>query len=313
MANTQIDFYKTLGIKDDASEQQIKRAFRKLAKDNHPDRHPGNAAKEKRFKEVSEAYETLSDKKKRAEYDNLKRYGAFSSGTPFGHGGAGAPGGGPFGGGNVGDLSDLFGSIFGAGAESGGRGRHEGSFSFGGPFGSGFTGQSQSGPQKGADAAAELTINFEDALSGITQQVTITASDGSRKTIKVKIPAGIESREKIRLRGIGSPGIAGGPNGDLLVTINVRKHQTYSRIGNDIYSAVTVPMKTAALGGKVMVDTLSKKIKLNIPAGTQPGAKLRLKGQGLSLGGKQGDQIVQIQVEIPKKLSKKQREALEEF
>lgn len=313
MSNSQLDFYNTLGVKDDASEQQIKRAFRKLAKENHPDRHPGDAAKEKRFKEISEANETLSDKKKRAEYDNLRRYGAFAGGSPFGHGGggAGAAQGGPFGSGNVGDLNDLFGSIFGGGVESGGRGRHAGGFGFGGPFGTGFSGQSR--PQKGTDAAAELTINFEDALSGITQQVTITAPDGSHKTIKVKIPAGIENGEKIRLRGIGSPGIAGGSAGDLLVTINVRKHQNFSRNGNDIYSSITVSMKTAALGGKVMVDTLSKKIKLNVPPGTQPGAKLRLKGQGLALGGKQGDQIVQIQVEIPQKLSKAQREALEKF
>lgn len=313
MTNAQTDFYKILGVKDDASEQQIKRAFRKLAKENHPDRHPGDAAKEKRFKEISEANETLSDKKKRAEYDNLKRYGAFSGGSPFGQGGAGFSQGGPFGSGNVGDLNDLFGSIFGAGAESAGRGRHGGSFHFGGPFGSGFSGQSGSGPQRGADAASELTINFEDALSGVTQQVTIMAPDGSRKTIKVKIPRGIESGEKIRLRGIGSPGIAGGQPGDLLVTINVRKHQNFSRTGNDIYSVITIPMKTAALGGKVMVETLTKKLKLNIPPGTQPGAKLRLKGQGLSLGGKQGDQIVEVQVEIPRKLSKAQREALEKF
>ncbi|MCH7878918.1 MAG: J domain-containing protein [candidate division Zixibacteria bacterium] len=311
MANTQTDFYRTLGVKDDASEQQIKRAFRKLAKENHPDRHPGNVAKEKRFKEVSEAYETLSDNKKRAEYDNLKRYGAFAGGTPFGRGGAGAGAGtgqaGSYGSANFADLSDLFGSMFGAG----GRGRRKSSVHFGGPFG--FSGQEQSVPQSGADAASEITISFEDSLRGVSQQVTLTAPDGTRKTIKIKIPGGIENGEKIRLRGMGSPGLGGGPAGDLLLTINVREHQKFSRKGKDIYSRVAVSMKTAALGGKVMVDTLTKKIKLNIPPGTQPGARLRLKGQGLALGGKQGDQIVEIQVEIPKKLSKAQREALEKL
>ncbi len=309
------DYYKILGVDEGASEQDIKKSFRKLAKEYHPDRNQGDAKKEKRFKEISEAYETLSDKKKRSEYDNLRRYGAFDNGQQAGgqHGGGPFPGGGGFGGGfsgnvgGMGDLGDIFGSMFGGAGQTGFRrgGATGGANPFGGGFGA--------GPQKGPDVTAVLHVEFEEAINGASKQVVITDGAGGRKTIKVKIPKGIDDGEKIRLRGLGAQGAAGGPAGDLIVTVNVNAHQKFSRDGSNIISKVTVPFKLAALGGKATVDTLTKKIRVTIPPGTQPGARLRLKGQGLALGGKKGDLIVEVQVEVPTSLSDEQKAALEKF
>lgn len=304
------DYYKTLGVDEAATEQEIKKSFRKLAKEYHPDRNQGDAQKETRFKEISEAYETLSDKKKRSEYDNLRRFGAFDNGQ---QGSGPYHGGGGFGGnfsGNVdgmGDLGDIFGSIFGGGGQSGFRrgGTARGPNPFGGGFGA--------GPQKGPDVTAVLHVEFEEAIKGASKQVVITDGAGGRKTIKVKIPNGIDDGEKIRLRGLGGQGAAGGPAGDLIVTVNVNAHQKFSRDGSNIISKVTVPFKLAALGGKATVDTLTKKIRVTIPPGTQPGARLRLKGQGLALGGNKGDLIVEVQVEVPTELSDEQKEALDKF
>ncbi len=311
----QADYYKILGVDEGASEADIKKSFRKLAKEFHPDRNPGDTQKEKRFKEISEAYETLSDKKKRSEYDNLRRFGAFDGGQhgggPFGaQGGYGGSGGGFSGNtGGFGDLGDIFGSMFGGGGSgaSGGFRRAGGS-----PFGGGFNAGPQS-PQKGASVSADLNIEFLEAIHGAEKQVIITDGLGGRKTIKVKIPKGIDDGEKIRLRGLGGVGGAGGPAGDLIVTVKVNSHQKFSRDGSNIISKVVVSFKVAALGGKATVETLTKKIRVTIPSGTQPGAKLRLKGQGLALGGKKGDLIVEVQVEVPKELTDEQKEALEKF
>ncbi|MFQ5607718.1 MAG: DnaJ C-terminal domain-containing protein [Candidatus Zixiibacteriota bacterium] len=308
MASDTTDYYKVLGVGENASQQDIKRAFRKLAKQYHPDRNQGDPGKERRFKEISEAYETLSDKKKRAEYDNLRSFGAFD-GSQFSQG----SGGFSFSGSSAGNINDIFKDLFDAvgGPGRSARRRQPGGVNFGAGFGGG--GFTPGATQRGIDTTADLTVDFAEALEGATCQIVIAAADGSRKAVKVKIPKGIESGEKIRLRGLGSPGAGGGEPGDLLVTIHVREHQKFARRGVDIFSKITIPLKTAALGGKVDIDTLTKKVKLNIPAGTQPGAKLRLKGQGLALSGKKGDQIVEIQVEIPRRLTKPQRKALEDF
>jgi molecular chaperone DnaJ len=319
----QADYYKTLGVDERATEQEIKKSFRKLAKEYHPDRNQGDAHKEKRFKEISEAYETLSDKKKRSEYDNLRRFGAFDNGQRGGHH-SGQPGAGPFGAGGytgnfsgnvggMGDLGDILGSIFGGAGQGGFRrtGRGAGADPFGGGFGA--------AQQKGADVSAVIRIEFEEAINGAEKQVIITDGVGGRKTIKVKIPKGIDNGEKIRLRGLGAPGSpatmggAAGPAGDLIVTVNVNPHQKFSRDGSNIISKVTVSFKLAALGGKATVDTLTRKIRVTIPPGTQPGSRLRLKGQGLALGGKKGDLIVEVQVEVPTELSDEQKEALDKF
>ena len=243
------DYYKDLGVAEGASQEDIKKSFRKLAKEYHPDRHKGDSSKEERFKEISEAYETLSNEKKRAEYDNMRRFGAFDSSGAHG----GAQGASSFsGGGGVGldDLGDIFGSIFGAAA---GAGRGRGGFGRG-SGGQGFGGFGATGPQQGANASAEMSITFEESASGVSRQVVIAGSDGVQKKINVKIPAGISDGEKIRLRGLGAAGVNGGPPGDLLVTIKVKKHQLFNREGLNIVSSATVPLKTAALGGKVKDD-----------------------------------------------------------
>jgi len=311
----EVDYYKALGVDENASEQDIKKAFRKLAKEYHPDRNPGDSAKEKRFKEISEAYETLSDKKKRSEYDNLRRFGAFGGGQPGGNpfGGAGGFGGG-FSGQTVdfGDLVDIFSSMFGGSMGSGSGFRRTRRGVGANPFTEGFGGFN-AGPQKGASVSATLSVDFDEAIHGATKQVIITDSAGARKTIKVKIPKGIGDGEKIRLRGLGAPGSGGGPAGDLIVTVHVKPDQKFAREGNNIISKVTIPFKLAALGGKATVDTLTKKVRVTIPPGTQPGARLRLKGQGLAVGGKKGDLIVEVQVEVPTSLTAEQKAALEKL
>lgn len=306
----QPDFYQTLGVSESASRADIKKAFRKLAKECHPDRHKGDPKKEERFKEISEAYETLSDDKKRAEYDNIRRYGGFAG--PGGRSAQGAGfGGGPgefhFSGAGLENIEDLLGSFFG-GAQSRRSGAGFGGFGgFGaGPFGSGAKG----GPQRGADASAELSVEFLESLRGVSRQVTL-ANGGAPKTIKVKIPAGISDGEKIRLRGLGAPGVGGGPAGDLLVTIHVKPDQNFKRDGLNIITSVTIPLKVAALGGKARVKTLTREVNVNVPAGSQPGSKLRLKNQGVSANGSTGDLIVELQVEIPTKLTDDQRKLFE--
>lgn len=315
------DYYKDLNVAEGASQAEIKKSFRKLAKEYHPDRHKGDSSKEERFKEISEAYDTLSNEKKRAEYDNMRRYGAFDpSGAQAGF--AGAQGGSPFtgagGGGGLGDLGDIFGSIFGAASRGrggpGGPGG-PGGRGFGQGFGAGFGGQgfASSSPQQGANASAEMSVTFEESASGVSREVVISSSDGTQKKIKVKIPAGISDGEKIRLRGLGAAGFNGGAPGDLLVTIKVKKHPLYTREGLNIISSATVSLKTAALGGKIKVKTLTKSVMLSVPPGSQPGARLRLKGQGLNVAGKTGDLIVVLQVEIPTDLTDNQKKALEDF
>jgi DnaJ-class molecular chaperone len=307
------DFYEALGVEEKASADEIKKTFRRLAKKYHPDRNPGNKQAEAKFKELSEAYETLSDEKKRAEYDQLRKYGAFS--------GAGGGGFNPnnFSGGPGGDASSGFDfnqfvnrrsangqgfSSFSAGFDlneilAAMMGQAGGSRMRGNPFG----GFAQEQPQKGADLLSEISVSFMEAVKGGERLVQL--SNGRK--LKVKIPAGIADGGKIRLAGQGQPNPIGGPNGDLIVKVNVMPDQKFERKGNDIYSKVEISFKEAILGTKAEIDTLTKKLKLSIPAGTQPGTVMRLKGQGL--GG--GDQFVEIRVKIPTSLTEKQREILE--
>lgn len=305
------DFYEVLGVSESASIEEIKKQFRKLAKKYHPDRNKGDKAAEEKFKEVSEAYETLSDSKKRTEYDTLRKYGAFAGGPQ----GPYAEGYGPsgfdfsnfgnrggrttvhFGGtGDVGDMEgwdDILSSILGRT----GKGRFD--------FGS-----AQQMPKRGNDLTSEISISFRESVNGTTRMLSLGRG---KSRLKVKIPAGIEDGGKIRLAGQGEPGLYGGPNGDILITVRVMPDQQFTRKGNDIYSSVEISFIEAINGCKKNVSTLTKTVSLTIPPGTQPGTLLRLKGQGLSVNGVQGDQYVEVKVSIPKNLTEKQRKMLEEW
>lgn len=299
------DFYQILGIGETATQDEIKKQFRKLAKQYHPDRNKGAKAAETKFKEISEAYDTLSDEKKRAEYDTLRKYGAFS-----GQGGQGGqPGFDP--------------SQFGRsrhGNEPGGTGFGDGdnweeilAQFFGGetPFAGGTQRRRRGGRQQqmpGRDVEAELMIPFMEAVNGTTRVIQV----GSKK-LNIRIPAGIDEAGRIRLAGQGEPGPFGGPSGDLLITVHVAPDPHFTRKGNDIYSAVEIPFTEAILGTKRSVRTLTKTVTLSIPPGTQPGAMLRLKGQGISANGAVGDQYVEVKVSIPKNLTVKQKKMIEEW
>ncbi|CAM3653474.1 J domain-containing protein [Micrococcus flavus] len=308
------DFYAVLGVSKDASEADIKKAYRKLARTHHPDQNPGDAAAEQRFKEISEAYDVLSDPKDRQEYDALRAMGG--GGARFtAPGGSGAGGfedvfGDMFGGGagpgsfrtssGAGgpDLSDLFGAFAG-----GGFGGAQG---FGGPQGFG-GGYGQPRPTKGADRTATTTISFRGAVEGTT--VSLRAADG--ETVEVRIPKGIRDGQKVRARGKGSPGTAG--RGDLMVTVQVREHPFFQRDGDDLRVQVPVTFDEAALGATVEVPTLAGPVKVKVPAGSQPGRVLRLKGRGVASAKHTGDLLVELQVAVPAELSDEARAAVEAY
>jgi len=296
-----LDLYQRLGLKRGASEAEIKKAYRSLAKQLHPDRNKDNPDAAKRFGEVTAAYDLLSDKDKRARYDrgeideegNPKMpfgggFGGYSGGTgPRPGGGAGPEGfeNFNFGGADAADLSDLFEGLFGAaGAARGGRG--------GGPF-SGFRQRAQA-PQKGADVAYRLKIPFEDAVALSPQRITL--ADG--KTIDLKLPAGLEDGTRIRLAGKGQEGPAG--RGDAIVTIEIAPHRFFTRDGTNIRLNLPVSLKEAVLGAKVKVPTPEGPVMLTIPKGTSSGKVLRLKGRGFTAkDGKRGDQLVTVEIEVP--------------
>ena len=300
------DYYKTLGVSENASTVEIKRAFRKLAKKYHPDRNKGEKKAEERFKEISEAHETLGDETKRAEYDTMRKYGAFAGGPQQGGFGVGGfPSGqsvfrtGRGGVEGFGDLDDLLASLLGGGFA---RKRH-------GPRGRSAFGQ-QNMPRRGADLAARILIPFLEAIKGTRRTLTLR---GVNKKLSVRIAPGIDNGGRIRLKGQGEPGIYGGRNGDLIITVEVMPHKEFERKGNDIFSSVEISFIEAIKGCKKQIKTLTKTIALTIPPGTQPGAKMRLKGMGLAVGKVQGDQYVEIKVNIPTTLTETQQKLLEEW
>ena len=345
------DFYETLGVGKKADEKELKSAFRKMAMQWHPDKNPGDADAERKFKEINEAYETLKDPQKRAAYD---RYGhqAFENGGMGGGGGAGFAGGG---------FSDIFDDIFGE--MMGGRQR-----------------RSSNGRERGNDLRYNMEISLEEAFSGKTAQIRVptsitcdlctgtgakpgtkpstcatcqgsgrvraaqgffsiertcptcqgrgqTISDPCGKchgqgrvtedrTLSVNIPAGIEDGTRIRLQGEGEAGLRGGPAGDLYIFLSVRPHDFYQRDGADLYCSVPISMVTAALGGKFDVSTLDgTKSRVTVPEGTQAGKQFRLKGKGMPVlrSNQLGDLYIQMAIETPQKLTKRQRELLAEF
>jgi DnaJ-class molecular chaperone len=293
-----LDLYQRLGLKRGASEAEIKKAYRSLAKQLHPDRNQDNPDAARRFGEITQAYDLLSDKDKRAQYDrgeideegNPKMpfgsgFGGYSQGQSGPQPGAGGPGfeSFNFGGADSADLSDLFEGLFG-GAQAGGRG--------GGPF-SGFR-QRARAPQKGADVAYRLKVPFVDAVTLTPQRITL--ADG--KTIDLKLPPGLEDGTRIRLTGKGEEGPGG--RGDAIVTIDIAPHRFFRRDGNNIRLDLPVTIKEAVLGSKAKVPTPEGPVMLTIPKGTTSGKVLRLKGRGFTArDGKRGDQLATVMVDVP--------------
>ena len=306
------DFYKVLGVPKDVSEADLKKAYRKLARKYHPDANPGDAASESHFKEISEAHAVLADKEQRAEYDQVR---AMGSGARFS-----APSGG--GTGPQGGFEDVFGNMFGGGGGGGGqRGRtsySQGGFEdiLGGMFGNGGFGQTSGGyrgfggPTPGRDLTASTTIDFVTATKGDT--VRLQTSDG--KPISVRIPAGVTNGQKIRLPGKGQQSSDGGPAGDLILTVTVRKHPVFERDGLNLRVNVPVTFVEAALGATIEVPTLGgDPVRLRVAPGTSSGKILRVKGRGVKTTKGEGDLLARIEVAVPGRLTDAQREALERF
>jgi DnaJ-class molecular chaperone len=294
MANT--DYYKALGVDKNSSPEEIKKAFRKLAVKYHPDRNPNDKAAEDKFKEINEAYAVLSDPKKKEEYDTFgssgfhKQYSqedifrGFDFGNAYKDMGAG-------GGEDI--FSRLFGGSFGRG---GGRG--------------GFRG----GPQRGGDLEMETDISFRDAAQGAEKQVAFRRN-GQREELKIKIPAGVDNGSKIRIAGKGGQGEGGGPAGDLFLSIRVLPDQVFSRDGGDLFVDRSIAFSAACLGTSLDVPTLEDEKRIKVPAGIQPGTKIRLKGCGVKpLGSNaKGDLYVKISVHVPETLNAEQKKLVEEL
>jgi molecular chaperone DnaJ len=345
------DYYKVLGVVPTASDKEITRAYRKLAKENHPDTNPGS---EERFKEISAAYDVVGDADKRKEYDEVRSHG------PVGGFGAPGGGGGTFRMEDMGDLGDLFGGLFGGGA--------------------GRTRPTQRGPQRGADMEAQLHLSFQDAVHGVTTSVNVpqevrcsncrgsgaapgtsthtcprcggsgslndnqglfslstvcpdcmgrgtlfdtpcpvchgTGTEHKVRSVKVRIPAGVEDGQRIRVKGRGAPGQGMAPPGDLYVVVHVAKHEVFGRSGRNLTITVPVTFPEAALGTTITVPTLDSKVTLKVPAGTSPGKVLRVRGRGVPSGSgrsakKPGDLLVKVEVVVPTELTDEQKAAVE--
>ncbi|GAA2148606.1 molecular chaperone DnaJ [Humibacillus xanthopallidus] len=314
------DFYATLGVPQDADAAVIKKAYRKLARDLHPDHNVGNAHAEERFKEIGEAYAVLSDPEQRREYDAIRAMshgGArFTAGGPGGggagfedifsaFGGPGGPGGGgqrvrfDTSGGQP-NIEDLLGQMFGGGA--GGFGGAQGYG--GGGFGS------TAGPRPGADVQASTSIGFRAAVEGST--VTLTSPDLGR--ITARIPPGVKDGQRIRLRGKGRQGDPGAAPGDLILTVTVGKHPVFGRDGDNLTLDLPVTFAEAALGATVSVPTLDGgSVKVKVAPGTPSGRVLRLKGRGVTRGDHKGDLLAKVQVVVPQRLTDEAREAVEKM
>jgi curved DNA-binding protein len=294
MAST--DYYKTLGVEKNASAEEIKKAFRKLAVKYHPDRNPNDKAAEDRFKEINEAYAVLSDPKKKDEYDT---YGSSGFHKQY-------------------SQEDIFrGFDFSNAYKDMGAGGGEDIFSrlFGGGFGrGGARGGFRGGPQRGGDLEMEVEINFRDAAQGAEKLIAFRRS-GQREELKIKIPAGVDNGSKIRITGKGGQGEGGGPDGDLFLIIRVLPDQLFTRDGGDLFVDRSIPFSAACLGTSLDVPTLEGDKRIKVPAGMQPGTKIRLKGCGIKpLGSNaKGDLYVRVAVHVPESLNSKQRKLVEEL
>jgi curved DNA-binding protein len=307
------DYYETLGVSKTASDEEIRSAFRKLARKYHPDVAKDKKTAEEKFKEINEAYEVLSDPEKRKKYDQLganwNQPGGFQ--PPPDWGGGAQPGGyyqwsGGDGGGGVDfefggtGFSDFFEAFFG-----GGRGRS----AFGG------FGQRERTAERGSDVEADIMVTLEEALHGATRQVSLRRA-GSKKveTYQVKIPRGVREGQRIRLAGQGEAGERGGKSGDLFLRVRLARHPDFTVEGADLIHEVRIAPWQAVLGDQLVVPTLEGNARLKIPPGTQGGQRFRLRGRGLQgVSGSRGDLYVVVQIAIPKKLSEPEREIWEQL
>lgn len=302
MASNYRDYYKILGVDRNATDKDIKSAYRKLARKYHPDVNPGDKAAEEKFKDISEAYEVLGDKDKRSRYDQFGQYWEHAGqpgqgGTPpgwdtftFDYGGFGGGGQTEYGG--TGEFSDFFEMLFGQGRR-----------------GAAGTGQRRAyAPAKGANVEAEMEISLEDAFYGTKKSFTL-----GRKKLEVTIPKGVKDGQKIRLAGQGEEGPAG--RGDLLVKVKVRSHKTFERKEDDIYADVPVDYLIAALGGEAQVPTLSGRVTMKIPAGSSSGRVFRLPGQGMPKlkDSSRGNLYARLRITVPEHISDKEKEYLDEI
>lgn len=298
------DFYKVLGVSRDESPEEIKKAYRQLAKELHPDRNPDNKEAEERFKDVSGAYSVISDEEKRKLYDEFGEVGLRDGFDPEAYS-ASRQGVGGFGGFDFGD-------IFGAAARGGGGRAGHVEFDLGDLFGGAGPGRGAyvRAPQRGADLRSEVTVDFRDAVLGCTRELSLRGPEGER-TLKVRIPAGVRNEGKIRLRGQGGLGMHGGPAGDLVLEVKVPKHPYFSIRGKQLHVKVPVTPLEAYSGAKVSVPTPEGSVQLSIPAGSQNGSKLRLRGKGIQKKGKaRGDLIAHLEIVLPEGHSEEVDEAL---
>jgi len=297
--------YDLLGVSQEATTDDIRKAYRKLAKRYHPDKTGGDVEAEEKLKKINSAYDTLKNNGKRQEYDQQLKYGSGFDG--FSGGGFHSQ---EF----SGDVSDIFSTFFGQGTQN----------------------QRNTTPRKGRDLRVQIEISFVDVLNGTTRTLKLNKKvlcdsctgvpttscqrcsghgfTTEQKTIQVSIPMGIQDGARLRVAGEGDVGVRGGPSGDLYVVVQKLDDPFFTRDGNHVKCQVPITFANAALGGTVEVPTLTGRANLTIPEGTQNGAQLRLKGQGLpTIGGGRGDEIVHVIVEIPRKLSEKQKELIGEF
>ena len=354
------DYYEVLGVEKNASEAEIKKAYRKLAMKYHPDQNPGDKTAEEKFKEVNEAYEVLSDADKKARYDQYGFAGVDPNFNPAAGAGFGGFGGGGFG---FGDFSDIFGDFFGGGG--------------------GGASARRNAPSKGQNVVVEIDLSFEEAAFGCEREITYSRIEGCpschgsgcrdgaqpetcsycggsgtvrtqqnfmgmtmqsnqqcpkcggtgkiikepcttckgkgkvrrSKTLRVKVPAGIDNGQSFRVRDEGNAGSNGGPNGDVLVTVAVRKHPIFTRDGANVLCEMPITFTQAALGATIEVPTLDGKVRYGIPEGTQTGTTFRLRGKGIPYVGykTRGDQFVTVVVETPTKLTREQKELLKQL
>lgn len=287
----QTDYYRALGASPDASPADITKAYRALARQLHPDHNPDDPAAEERFKQVSAAYDVIGDATKRKQYDEIRRLAA--GGNPFATPGPGGSHSFQFSGAD--GVGDLFANLFGTP---------------GGPFGAP---PGVHRPQRGPDHQAQISLSFSEAVKGTTTSVAV-GERSALEQIKVRIPPGVSDGQRIRLRGKGGAGAAGGPPGDLYVIVRAGEHPLFGREGDDLTLTVPVSFTEAALGARIDVPTFEgEPVSVRLPAGTRSGQTLRVRGRGVPADSRTGDLLVTVEVVVPEKLNAAQRRALKDF